>query len=244
MIKKELDLITSQVQVWEPETLYGLIKAGNTQYLFSRYRLDHGDPKIKIKCFPVFLGIGNSSSNQGPNSREEWLGPDNCWLALQTQRGQHSLKAFVFYCTLLLVKWSLIFLNMFILFYLQFPRCAQDISVWVFEAENDTLSSIPLERPSLPLIFKSNVFYFLKENVFSSFNPAAFNSFPKMWTFLPRVAYRLQEMSSQLQSYSVSCDWFAVFTQVSLQIYPWINFACSIKLTAFSDIAIHSFMGY
>lgn len=57
MIKKELDLITSQVQVWEPETPYGLIKSGNTQYLFSHYRLDHGDAKIKIKCFPVFLGI-------------------------------------------------------------------------------------------------------------------------------------------------------------------------------------------
>ena len=63
MLKKELGLITSQVQVWEPETPYGLIKSGNTQYLFSPYRLDHGDPKIKIKFFPVFLGIVESKVN-------------------------------------------------------------------------------------------------------------------------------------------------------------------------------------
>lgn len=89
--------------------------------------------------------------------------------------------------------------------------------------------------------FKSNVFDFLKANVFSSSYPAASDSFHKMWTFLHYVADWLQEMSSELQSYSVSCDCFAVFTQVPLQIYPWINFACSIKLTAFTDMAICSF---
>lgn len=120
-------------------------------------------------------------------------------------------------------------------------------SMGVFKAQNGTLSSILWNSHPCHwffFFFKSNVFYFLKDNIFSSFYPAASNSFHKMWSFPHYVAYRLQEMSSELQSYPVSCDCFAVFTQVSLHIYPWINFACSIKLTAFSDTAIHSFMRY
>lgn len=68
------------------------------------------------------------------------------------------------------------------LFYLQLPWCVKEIFVGVFEAENNTFFSILWNCHLSQFFFflKSNGFYFLKENVFSSFYPAASNSFHKM----------------------------------------------------------------
>lgn len=62
------------------------------------------------------------------------------------------------------------------LFYLQLPRHIKEIlgggARWVFEVQYNTPFSIPCNfHPSrcFFIFFKSNVFYFLKENVFFSF---------------------------------------------------------------------------